>query len=167
MKKGSSGISLIEILIVIGIFAVLGILSTTSVLLSLQGSKKGDAQVKVRENLDYAISIIERQLRNAGSVSPCPNTNPLVISYSDSNNIPTSFSCLNVPSAGYVASGSANLRLTSDEIKIIACSFTCTAGSGSTPPKVAINIKAVDAASQGSKEGAAVSISTEINLRTY
>ena len=163
--KNNKGISLIEILIVIGVFAVLGILSTSAVLLSLQGSKKGDAQVKVRENLDYAISIIERQLRNAGNVSPCPNTNPLVISYSDSNDIFSSFSCLNVPSAGYVASGSA--RLTSEEIKITACSFVCTAGIQSMPPKVTIDIKAVDAASQGSKEGASVTISTEINLRTY
>lgn len=165
MKRNILGISLIEILIVIGIFAVLGILSTRVVLLSLQGSKKGDAQIKVRENLDYAISIIERQLRNAGSISPCPNTNRLVISYSDSNSISTSFSCLNVGSAGYIASGSA--RLTGEEIKVTACSFTCTAGEGSLPPKVAIDIQAVDAASQGSKEGATVSISTEINLRTY
>jgi len=162
--KFITGISLIEILIVIGIFAVLGILSTSAVLLSLQGSKKGDAQIKVRENLDYAISIIERNLRNAES-SLCPSTSE--VTYVDSNDVPGSFSCLNVPSAGYVASGSANLRLTSDEIKIIACSFTCTAGSGSTPPKVAINIQAVDAGTSGSKEGASVSISTEINLRTY
>ena len=162
MKKNIQGVSLIEILIVIGIFAVLGILSTRVVLLSLQGSKKGDSQVKVRENLDYAISIIERNLRNAES-SLCPSTSK--VTYVDSNDVPGSFSCLDVPSAGYVASGSA--RLTSDEIKIIACSFTCTASSGSTPPKVAINIQAVDAVSQGSKEGASISISTEINLRTY
>ena len=90
------GISLIEILIVIGIFAVLGIISTRAILLSLQGSKKGDAQVKVRENLDYAVSVIERQLRNAGSISPCPNVDPLVISYSDSNDVSSSFSCINV-----------------------------------------------------------------------
>ncbi len=154
MKKCFLGISLIETLIVISVFAVLGILSTSAVLLSLQGSKKGDAQIKVRENLDYAVSIIERQLRNAGNISPCPNTNPLVINYSDSNNISSSFSCLAVGSAGYIASGSA--RLTSDEIKITACSFTCTAGEESTPPKVAIDIQA---------DG--VSISTEINLRTY
>ena len=166
MKKNSLGISLIEILIVIGIFAVLGILSTRAVLLSLQGSKKGDSQIKVRENLDYAISIIERNLRNAGRVSSsCLGVASSTISYSDSNDISTSFSCLNIGSAGYVASGSA--RLTSDEIKIIACSFTCTAGSGSTPPKVAIDFQAVDAGTSGSKEGATVSISTEINLRTY
>lgn len=163
--KFITGISLVEILIVIGIFAVLGILSTRVILLSLQGSQKEDAQIKVRENLDYAISIIERQLRNAGNVSPCPNSNLLAISYSDSNSISTSFSCINVGSAGYIASGSA--RLTGEEINVTACSFTCTASSESTPPKVAIDIQAADAASQGSKEGATVSISTEINLRTY
>ena len=156
------GISLIETLIVIGIFAVLGILSTSAVLLSLQGSKKGDSQIKVRENVDYALSVMERNLRNAES-SLCPSTSE--VTYVDSNDVPGSFSCLDVPLAGYVASGSA--RLTSDEIKIIACSFTCTAGDGSVPPRVAIDISAVDAGTSGSKEGAAVSISTEINLRTY
>jgi Tfp pilus assembly protein PilW len=165
MKKNILGISLIETVIVIGVFAVLGILSTATVLLSLQGSKKGDAQVKVRENLDYAISVIERQLRNAESVSPCTNTASLEVRYSDYNNISTLFSCVNVGSAGYVASGSA--RLTNEEINITNCSFTCSPGSDSVPPKVAIDIQAVDTANQGSKAGATVSISTEINLRTY
>lgn len=167
--KIMTGISLIETLIVIGVFAVLGILSTSAVLLSLQGSKKGDVQIKVRENLDYAISIIERQLRNAGSVSPltCSGAPLSVINYRDSNNISTSFSCVTTSSDGYVASGSANLRLTSEEIKVTTCSFTCTAGVGSVPPKVIITIDAVDAGTGGSKEGATVSISTEINLRTY
>jgi Tfp pilus assembly protein PilW len=147
----------------------LGILSTRAVLLSLQGAKKGDSQIKVRENLDYAVSIIERQLRNAGSIPPlsCTGIASSVINYSDSNDVPASFSCVDVPSAGYVASGSALLRLTSEEVKVITCSFTCTAGEGSIPPKVAINIQAVDAGTGGSKEGASVSISTEINLRTY
>lgn len=165
MKKKNAGISLIEILIVISIFAVLGILSTRVVLLSLTGAKKGDVQIKVRENLDYAVSIMERQLRNAGSISPCPNTDPLIINYSDSNNISTSFSCLNMASLGYIASGSA--RLTSQDVKITSCLFTCTAGTQSTPPKVTIDIQAVDAGTQGSKEGASVTVSTEINLRTY
>lgn len=165
MRKGIKGISLIEILIVIGIFAVLGILSTRVVLLSLSGAKKGDAQIKVRENVDYAISIMERQLRNAGSITPCPNLNPLILNYNDSSDAAASFSCLNMGSAGYIASGSA--RLTSDEVKITSCSFVCSAGTQSAPPKVSIDIQAVDAASSGSKEGASVSISTEINLRTY
>lgn len=161
----SSGVSLIEILIVISIFAVLGILSTRAILLSLQGSKKGDAQVKVRENIDYAISIIERQVRNSESVTPCPNTDPLILTYLDSNSLSTTFSCVNPGTEGYIASGSA--RLTGEEVTITSCLFSCIAGTGSTPPKVAIDIQAVDAGSQGSKEGSSVSISTEINLRTY
>lgn len=164
MKKNNLGTSLIEIVVVLGVFTVLGILSTRVIVLSLQGSKKADAQIKVRENLDYAVGVIERNLRNAKNITSC-GTN--IVSYVDSNNVATSFSCLNISSLGFVASGSANLRLTSDEIKITACSFTCTTGTQLTPPKVAISIKAVDAASQGSKEGSTVSISTEINLRTY
>ena len=98
-------------------------------------------------------------------VSLCPNVDPLVISYSDSNDVSSSFSCINVGSTGYIASGSA--RLTNNEISVTSCTFACSQGSASTPPKVTIDLKAVDAGSQGSKEGASVSISTEINLRTY
>jgi len=170
MKKNNLGISLIEIVVVIGVFAVLGILSTRVIALSLQGSKKADAQIKVRENLDYAIGVIERHLRNAESITSC-GTN--IVHYIDSNNVPASFWCAGIyPDAGYIASGSAIIasgitRLTSEEIIIKSCSFVCTPKTQITPPKVAIDIQAVDAASQGSKEGATVSISTEINLRTY
>jgi Tfp pilus assembly protein PilW len=163
MKKYVSGISLIETVIVIGVFAVLGIISTSAVLLSLQGSKKGDAQVKVRENLDYAMSVIERQLRNADS-APCSDETSLVISYSDYNNVSSTFSCENLGPDGYVASGAA--RLTNQEISVTDCSFSCSKESES-PPKIGVNITAVDKANQGSKAGATVTISTEINLRTY
>ena len=141
------GISLIETLIVIGVFAVLGILSTSAVLLSLKGSNKGESQIKIRENLDYAVSVIERQLINASSVTSCTSTSVL---YQDSLGAGGSFSC----TGDYIASGSA--RLTSDEISVSACSFSCTAGTASNPPKVAIDVQAGN-----------VSISTEINLRTY
>ncbi len=165
MKKSKSGVSLIEILVVITVFAVLGILATRAILLSLVGSRKGDAQIKVRENVDYAVSVMERQLRNAESVSPCLEIpEPVsVINYNDSDNNPSSFTCNIIE--GYIASGSA--RLTSDEIEITSCTFTCTEGTASTPPKVAIDIKAQDAGTQGSKEGSSVTVATEINLRTY
>lgn len=154
MRKNNKGISLIEILMVIGIFAVLGVITTRAVLLSLTGSKKSDSQLKVRENLDYAVSVMERQLRNAGNISPCPNVDPQVINYSDSNNVSSSFSCVNIGPTGYIASGSA--RLTSDEIGVSACTFTCSPGTGSTLPKVTLDVQADN-----------ISISTEINLRTY
>ena len=145
--KNNNGISMIEILIVIAIFAVLGVLSTRVIALSLQGSQKGDEQIKARENLDYAVSVIERQLRNAESITSCTASSLL---YKDLLNGDSSFSCAD----GYVASGSA--RLTSEKVNVTSCLFTCTEGTQTTPPKVAIDIQA-----------GSVSISTEINLRTY
>lgn len=141
------GISLIETLIVIGVFAVLGILSTSAVLLSLRGSNKGESQIKIRENLDYAVSVIERQLINAESVTTCTASS---VVYKDSLGGSGSFSC----TGDRIASGSA--WLTSDEITVSACSFSCTAGTQSIPSKVVLNV-----------QSGGVSISTEINLRTY
>lgn len=141
------GISLIETLIVISVFAVLGILSTSAVLLSLRGSSKGESQIKIRENLDYAVSVMERQLINASRVTSCTSAS---VVYQDSSGISGSFSCI----GDYIASGSA--RLTSTEIAVSACSFSCTAGTQLVVPSVVINIQAGN-----------VSISTEINLRTY
>src|SRR5512137_3061278 len=101
-RKNQKGLSLIEILVVITIFAILGIVIARSIILSLQGSQKSTGLVAVRENLDFATSIIERQLRNANSVtSACPvggiQVNPLV--YVDQNGNSSSFACV-APSGG-------------------------------------------------------------------
>lgn len=161
------GISLIEILIVITIFAVLGILATRGVLLTLRGTRKSESLGKVRENINYALAVIERQIRNAGSVSPCPNTNPLVLNYADGNGASTSFSCVNVgPTGGYIASGSA--RLTSTDVSVTSCSFSCapTPLGSTTLPSVTIDVTAQNPGAS-SIETAQVSATTTIFLRTY
>ena len=162
MKKG---ISLIEILIVVAIFAVLGVLISRVILTTLRGSSRSDNLVKVRDNLDYALSIMERQIRNAESVSPCPNSPPYTrIDFRDSNGIAAYFACTNVGASGYVASGSA--RLTSDQVAITACSLVCNAASGRVPPSVDISLEA-RGANQTGVERAMVTAVTKIFLRTY
>jgi len=166
MKKNNyqKGISLLEILVVIAVFSILGILASRAVLLTIRGTKKSDSLIKVRSNLDYAMAVIERQLRNASSVNPCPNTDPLVLDYLDNEGTATSFSCQNVGTEGYIASGSA--RLTSNEIKVTACSFTCAQSSAGLPPSVAINFVGEDISNAG-VEGAQVTVNSQILLRTY
>lgn len=151
----NKGFSLIEILMTITTFALLGMMVTSAVALSMKGSKKGESTIKVRESLDYALAIIERQLRNAEKVEPCPNPNPQVLAYYDLKGAATSFSCVNAGGAdGYLASGSA--RLTTTDAAISNCSLVCQTGTYSTPPQVQIDI------TSGS-----VTLSTKINLRTY
>mgnify|MGYP001594650556 CR=1 FL=1 len=161
MKKG---VSLIEILIVVAIFAVLGILISRVILTTLMGSSRSDNLVKVRDNIDYTLSVMERQIRNAESVSPCPNPDTTRIDFRDSNGIAAFFACTNVGASGYVASGSA--RLTNDEVAITACSLVCTAASGRVPPAVDISLEA-RGANQTGVERAMVTAVTKIFLRTY
>lgn len=162
MKKG---LSLIEILIVITIFSVLGIIVTRSIILTLQGSKKSENLIVVRENLDYAVGVVERQIRNANSVPVCPNLDSQVINYKDQNGVDASFSCVNIgqPDA-YVASGSG--RLTSSEVAVTDCSFTCSPGDVTNPPYVDVSLGAKSATTTGA-QGSVVTANTKIYLRNY
>ncbi|HUC94564.1 MAG TPA: type II secretion system protein [Candidatus Saccharimonadales bacterium] len=165
--------SLLEVLVVITIFAVLGVLVTQSIALTLQGSKKSESMVRARENLDYSLDIIERQIRNASSVYgdsgyivPCPNSDTSIIYYEDQDGEQSSFSCQGTLGSGgsYIASGSA--QLTSNTVKIMSCVFQCYPATGSNSPYVTIDLTVQDASSSGI-QSANVSASTQIYLRNY
>ncbi len=164
MRKNKQGMSFIEILLVVSIFAILGILVGRITLLTLRGSNKSDALIKVRENLDYAIAVMERQIRNAEAVSPCPNASPTRLDYKDSQGSAAYFACVTSGSDVYVASGSA--RLTNNEIVVTSCTLTCNPSTGINQNSVSINLEARDARST-SIESARVSATTQIFLRTY
>ena len=158
--KISAGISLLEILVAVAIFAVLGVMVTRSIALTLRGSKKSELTLKVRENIGYSLSVIERQLRNADSITSCSSDTE--IGYIDSFGNPSTFSCEGMDGGDpYIASGSA--RLTSNEVKITKCTFSCTS---TEPPAVNVSITAIDSQAEG-VEGASVTASTKVYLRTY
>src|SRR3989344_5305560 len=87
------GIALFEILIVLSVFALLAAVSTQTIFLTLRGARKSDALGKVRENLGYALSVVERQLHNATYISECPNPDTSIITYEDQEGVIASFSC--------------------------------------------------------------------------
>lgn len=167
--KIQRGLSLIEILVVITVFAALGIIVTRSIILSLQGSQKSTGQVAIRENLDYATGVIERQLRNADSIVDCKDqpSNPLLLNYVDQNGNQTSFSCVTPGASGYIASGSANLRLTSPSISVTSCSITCHPDpSNITPAYVDISLTAQPANLTGA-QNSVVTNTIRVYLRNY
>ncbi len=159
-NKYKMGFTLVETLVVIVIFATIGILSTRAIMLSVQGSKKGSSSIVVRENLNYSLSVIERLLRNANQISSCTSS---TITYLDERDVSASFSCVTSGSDIYIASGSA--RLTSGEVVITSCAITCDLTS--VPPSVTIDVIARDVDTASTKEGAQISISSKILLRTY
>lgn len=163
-QSESNGFSLIEMLVVMAVFAVLTVVMTQVLFVTIRGSKKSDATVRVRQNLESAVSSMERQLHNAVDVPVCPNPDVSTLTLEDINNETTIFSCINIGNNGYIASNSA--RLTSTEIIITSCSITCAGGGTSGTKSVLLNITAADAAATGS-EKATMSITDRVFLRSY
>lgn len=165
--RNTSAFTLLEILVVTSIFAVLGILITRSVLLTLGAGQKSQTLVSVRENLNYAASVIETQLRNANSIlsSDCTGGTLSIIHYTDQNSASASFSCVNIGgNAGYIASGSS--QLTNNSVNVTNCSFVCNPGLAGTPDSINIKLQAQDASASGT-ENSIVTVSTQVSLRNY
>ncbi len=156
---------MVEILVVVAAFSVLGILVARSVLLTVQGARKSEATVRVRENVNYAMDIIQRQIRNAETITttPCDGSSVSSIVFTDKDGVAASFAC-NVGAAGYIAWGSA--RLTSSDIGVTACSFSCTTASGNIPASVTVSVTASDLQTSGIETAQSFS-TTKIYLRTY
>ena len=133
MKKGYS---LIEMLVVIGIFAMLAVLVTQIMAASLRGTKKSTSATTDRSGISYAVGVMERQLRGAQTIIDCPNNTS--INYKDQDGNSGSFS---FNSGGQsIASGSASL--TSSDIKVTGLNFVCVLQK---PQSVIINATAGNA----------------------
>jgi len=159
MKKNfEEGTSLFEVVVVVGIFAIIGVLVTSIVFLSVAGTKRSDSLISVRQNLNYAASIMERQLRSAQSVTPC-GIGSSSVTYLDQDWVSSSFVC---NPGGWVASGSA--RLTSSDVQITACSFTCDTAAN-TPTVVRIDLAGKDPNIPAWTNPSLVTISTRVSLR--
>lgn len=169
----NKGFSLLEMLVVVTIFAIIALVTSQAIILTLTGTHKADAISKVRQNVDFTMEAISRQLYNAKSISQCPNADTSKITFTDQNNNNVTFSCVNVnnsnqPSA--VASTSGNL--TGSDIVITSCSFVCNPAVGSAPPYVTITISAKQLTATGTsgitggQNNAPVTSTTQVTLRS-
>ncbi len=156
MKKG---FSLIELLIAIFIFAVIGVLTTSAISLTLRSSKKSDSLVRVRENVNYSLAVIERQIRNSESVD-CVTSTSTNLKYTTAEGIDSTFSCI----SSYIASGAS--RLSSGDVSVTGCTFSCTKTDLNSPAVVKVSLTAEDATASSVEKGS-VSTSMEIISRNY
>jgi prepilin-type N-terminal cleavage/methylation domain-containing protein len=159
-----SGYTLVEILIVVFIFAILMVVVVQSLANSFKTTTKSENEITVRENIDYAINIIERNVRNAKTID-CPNSSTL--NYEDQYGGSASFTC--VPSGninGRIASSSANLTTTDVYIDCSNAVFVCDPGGVGINPSVKILLEGRNANAGGSEQATVVS-ETTITLRSY
>ncbi len=161
MKKG---FSIIEILVVVGIFAMIAVISTQAVVSSLTSARKSEAAIQVKENLDYTVTVMERKLRNAQKITTCTTSH---IEYIDSEGEDAEFRCVNVGgSNGRVENEDA--RITSGEIIITQCQLTCTSATEGVPPSVNIFLEAEKKDTDiADSDKSPASVTTKVYLRVY
>ncbi len=118
--------TLVELLVVIGILLVTGTIVTNSFLAALKGTTKTTLTNEAKQNGEYALSIIEQQIRSAWTISNiasrCTTTgNPQTrLDIENQVGTVTRFECLN--NRLYKDSNA----LTSNKVVVGSCEFICT-----------------------------------------
>ena len=156
-------------LVAISLFVIIATVSAQSLGSGLRSSKKTESIGVVKENVDYAMSTMERILRNAREFD-CTAAQPRNrLDYIDEFGRDVYFSCLPSGTSNFIASNSATVRLTSPNLtRVTNCAlvFNCTDGIGGLPDSVIININATHVSATAA-EGATVTSTTRVVLRNY
>jgi len=163
-KSYKMGFTIIEMLVVLVIFSVVGILTARSVAVSFRNSRKSESMSKVRENIEDAMNVMERCLRNAGGINCVSGSR---IEYEDEYGGLSFFECTGDPEdpgGTYIASQSATSRLTNKTIDV-DCTAMFSCNNVAIPPWVDIKINAM--ADTEGVEGFIISSQTRVSLRTY
>ena len=168
MRKIQKGFSLIEVLVAIVMFTLLAVVATQTTVESLRGSRVSDAGTQVRENMEYALSVLERHVRNASSVvTVCDGSTQTTLTYLNEKGRQATFLCLTDATGGYLASNSAAVRLTASNITLTGCNFVCTRPGGvNNAPQVTVNLSGRSTSTDSLSRGI-VNMSSSIILRTY
>jgi hypothetical protein len=162
------GYSVIEMLVVAGVFATIGVIITNSLAFSFKNSKKTSAISNVKSEISYAASTIERVLRNARGIKlpsdPLYPSSPTKLYYVDEKGDVSFFECVSGGTSSYIASGSAGIRLTGNSV-VMDCSSVFSYPDGGNVVDIAL--KGYDKTFGSGEEGASVSVKTRIIIRNY
>jgi len=160
VKKG--GYTLIEMIVAIAIFLIVSVSAVDLVTSFIKGSLKADQIKEIKQNGNYALSVMDRAIRNADGVVSCSATS-IVINNGDNTTTTFAINADNITSSNspLLAAGYTVVNPGTDS------SFTCKQ-SADTPAVVTIKFTLQKGAALArSEEKASQSFQTTVTLRTY
>lgn len=116
-----AGFSVFEIIIVISVFVLLIAVANQSFFASIRGQNKSEVQTLVKQDVNYAVSVIERALHSAQSVTSCSATS---INYFDAGGKQQNFTCQN----GSIYS--TGVSIISSSTSVSSCNISCLQEGG-------------------------------------
>ena len=171
-NRQATGFTLIEILVVVGLLAVMAAIGSNMFFTTLRSSNKSKTLTTVKQNGDYALTTIERLIRDSEKViinsdgSLCvAGMNKIKTKRLDGSEV--EFTCEGEGTAnGLIASNSA--RLISSDVKLDSCSFDCSSQGEFYPQIVAIDFTLSQAAvTTRPEEQASVNFRTTVTTRNF
>lgn len=173
--KPMVGFSMIELLVVVALIGMIGAITTQVFILALQTQGKSEIIKEVKQNGDYALSVMESMVRNSSdilSISCNETSSQLTIQNPDGFN--TVFDCTgsNISSI----SGSENADptptgapLTNSRVKVSSCTYRVICPTPPINPKYVYIEYTVSQAGAGTgpKDTSSLNYQTTISLRNY
>ena len=165
------GFTLIELLSALSVFIVIGTMIVVILFISLQGSRKSEVQAVLRQNGDFALSQMVRNIRYAKSlddpvscVTPVTQSSVTITSLLDGGQ--TVYSCL-LGSTSDIASNSASL-VNTGVVQVSSCSFTCSQQSVNAPPTITIQFILQSASGNNLIENTgSIPFQSSVSMRNY
>lgn len=162
-SKNEHGYTLIELVVVAAILGIIGIVSVSLFLSTLSGGGKSSGTNEVRANGDYAITQMERMIRNAVRINGTCTDNMSSLSILNADGKTTTFSLLN----GRIASNSGYITAQSSQVSG-SLDFDCFQPVDGSPGLVKITFLLNKANALTNRfENVEVEFSTSVQLRTY
>jgi prepilin-type N-terminal cleavage/methylation domain-containing protein len=125
MKK-QNAYSLVELLIVMFVFSIFAVLVAQSIALTIRGNKKSESISQIKQNLDYTLNVMSREMRNA-SIIDLANCSGGSLPYYNNEGVLVSFSCNESNPDDKFIEHSELGRLTGSVVQVVNCGevFDC------------------------------------------
>lgn len=166
------GFTLMEMLIATSIVAMLSVVVVQLFLTTIRSNTKTELLKETKQSGNFVLSVIERMLRNAISItSVCDGTPQNSVTIVNPNRESTTFSCVESGGIVYIASNtdrmtSSNVSLGSSCDSLSPKIFTCDVSSLGLPSAVTISFQLKQKTSSGDTfETSASTFQTRVNLR--
>ncbi len=168
----SLGFTLVEVIVVIGIFVILSTILLSILITVIRGTKKSDSILAVKQDGEHAIDQITRNLRFAkalvypnpigGGAPECSNVGLTVdhITVTQINSSQNTFTCM--PPNNITMDSTS---LTNSAITVVnSCNFICTQNTGG-PPTIGISFNLSKKNPNGLEDKTSIPFQSSVTLR--
>ena len=167
-KVTACGFTFIEMIVAISIMGIVALIGTGFLLTSLSSSGKAEINKEVRQNGNFALSVMEGLIISSKSVS-CISTEEIDVT--DISGRLTQFICdestnFRISSVSAAFLPPTTYILTASNVAVTNCTFACTTTAGS-PANVGIGFTVSQMSGTRPNEKSSVSFQTQVSTRNY